>query len=516
MVLNTSGITSTDITTALGYTPYNASNPNNFTSNTGTVTSVRVQATSPVVSSVNTAQTGSLNTTISLASNYGDTQNPYASKTANYVLAAPNGSAGAPSFRKLVAADIPSLTISKISDFPTIPTVPGAGSSATTVGTANSGGSANTWSRSDHVHAHPSYTAHTAAAVKVGNNATGHVILGSALVASDVGALSLTGGTVTGPVTFGDSVSIDDLSAGTLAVTGNATFTNNIQTSKINGVTVGNSPKFTDTVTTVTTTGTGEVITSITASNGQITATKGNGGGTIKSVTGTAPITTSTNSSTGAVTITHNTSGVTAGTSGTSTATSGLSLEIPYVTYNDTGHITAAGVHTHTVPGASFGATWTNDSTAGTISDPTGSLNLSFSTGAGGGVIDTEDIDNLHLMETGDYLFPKLLFAHESQVGQSSATLQVKRFRYQKASSTRTIQLETDHYYCMYLFPVNTSNSNPYSGQWLISCNTGGTTVMEIESSSCLTSAGVVANGTSINFTQANNYAIRVFLLDFS
>lgn len=81
---------------------------------TGSVTSVRVQATSPVVSSVNTAQTAALDTTISLANNYGDTKNPYASKTANYVLAAPNGSAGAPSFRALVANDIPYISASKI------------------------------------------------------------------------------------------------------------------------------------------------------------------------------------------------------------------------------------------------------------------------------------------------------------------------------------------------------------------------------------------------------------------
>ena len=46
---------------------------------------------------------------VSLASGYGDTQNPYASKTANYFLAAPNGSAGAPTFRAIVAADIPTL-----------------------------------------------------------------------------------------------------------------------------------------------------------------------------------------------------------------------------------------------------------------------------------------------------------------------------------------------------------------------------------------------------------------------
>ena len=68
--------------------------------NTG-VTSVSV--TSPV------ASTGGTTPTISLAASYGDTQNPYASKTANFVLAAPNGSAGVPTFRAIVAADIPTL-----------------------------------------------------------------------------------------------------------------------------------------------------------------------------------------------------------------------------------------------------------------------------------------------------------------------------------------------------------------------------------------------------------------------
>lgn len=78
------------------------------------VTSVRVQATSPVVSSVNTAQSSTLNTTISLADGYGDTKNPYASKTKNYVLAAPSGENGVPTFRALVADDIPTLASSKV------------------------------------------------------------------------------------------------------------------------------------------------------------------------------------------------------------------------------------------------------------------------------------------------------------------------------------------------------------------------------------------------------------------
>lgn len=67
----------------------------------GTVTSVT--GTSPVVSS------GGTTPAISLASGYGDTQNPYASKSANFFLAAPNGSAGVPTFRAIVAADVPTL-----------------------------------------------------------------------------------------------------------------------------------------------------------------------------------------------------------------------------------------------------------------------------------------------------------------------------------------------------------------------------------------------------------------------
>jgi hypothetical protein len=71
------------------------------TPTTGTVTSVT--GTSPIASS------GGTTPDISLAASYGDTQNPYASKTANFVLAAPNGSSGVPTFRAVVAADIPTL-----------------------------------------------------------------------------------------------------------------------------------------------------------------------------------------------------------------------------------------------------------------------------------------------------------------------------------------------------------------------------------------------------------------------
>jgi hypothetical protein len=72
-----------------------------ITPTSGTVTGVT--GTSPVVSS------GGATPNISLAASYGDTQNPYASKTANYVLAAPDGSSGTPSFRAIAVNDIPTL-----------------------------------------------------------------------------------------------------------------------------------------------------------------------------------------------------------------------------------------------------------------------------------------------------------------------------------------------------------------------------------------------------------------------
>ena len=90
----------------------------------GTVTSVT--GTSPVASS------GGATPAISLAANYGDTQNPYASKTANFVLAAPNGSAGVPTFRAIVAVDIPTLNQNTTGSAATVTTTINSGVVATT------------------------------------------------------------------------------------------------------------------------------------------------------------------------------------------------------------------------------------------------------------------------------------------------------------------------------------------------------------------------------------------------
>ena len=100
------------------------------TASSGTSPVTTVTGTSPVVSS------GGTTPAVSLSANYGDTLNPYASKTANYVLAAPNGTTGVPAFRAIVAADIPTLNQNTTG---TAATVTNASQTAiTTVGTLGS------------------------------------------------------------------------------------------------------------------------------------------------------------------------------------------------------------------------------------------------------------------------------------------------------------------------------------------------------------------------------------------
>jgi len=118
-------------TTGQVLTSAGAGTPTWTTPTTGTVTSVT--GTSPISSS------GGNTPAISLAASYGDTQNPYASKTANFVLAAPNGSAGAPTFRAIVAADIPTLnqnTTGTASNVTGTVTIANGGTGQTTANTA--------------------------------------------------------------------------------------------------------------------------------------------------------------------------------------------------------------------------------------------------------------------------------------------------------------------------------------------------------------------------------------------
>ena len=76
------------------------------TANTGTVTSVGGTGT---VSGLSLSGTVTTSGNLTLGGTLAVTPSNFASQTANTVLAAPNGSAGAPTFRALVAADIPTL-----------------------------------------------------------------------------------------------------------------------------------------------------------------------------------------------------------------------------------------------------------------------------------------------------------------------------------------------------------------------------------------------------------------------
>jgi len=149
--------------------------------NAGTVTSVT--GTSPVASS------GGATPAISLSSGYGDTQNPYASKTANFVLAAPNGTAGVPTFRAIVAADIPTLNQNTTGSAATLTT-------ARAINGVNFNGSANI-----------TITANTPNSLTIGTGLTGTSFNGSnavtvaidSTVSTLTGTQTLTNKTLTAP-----------------------------------------------------------------------------------------------------------------------------------------------------------------------------------------------------------------------------------------------------------------------------------------------------------------------------
>ena len=91
------------------------------------------------------------------------------SRTANTVLAAPNGSNGAATFRKLVAADIPALDYSKVT-------------SSSTNGNIKINGTETT------VYTHPTYTAKSSGLYKITVDTKGHVSATAAVAASDLPA----------------------------------------------------------------------------------------------------------------------------------------------------------------------------------------------------------------------------------------------------------------------------------------------------------------------------------------
>ena len=218
--------------------------------------------------------------TISLADAYGDTKNPYASKTANTVLAAPNGSAGVPSFRALVAADIPNLDAAKITTGTFADARIASASTwnakqdAITAGTGLSfgtGASANTLGHTNSVDAIT-----TAGFYKVKYDAQGHITGTTAVAKSDITALGIPGsdnntwrnikvdgteklgtGTGTGAIDFvgGTGIGLSFNSTGNTLTIG---------VSGLDGL-----------ISNVTTSGSGNVVTTGSYSDGTLTLTKG-------------------------------------------------------------------------------------------------------------------------------------------------------------------------------------------------------------------------------------------------
>lgn len=167
----------------------------------GTVTSVGIELPTNVFSNG-----GAVTSSGSLSAEF-------ISQTKNTVFAAPIDKNGTPGFRALNATDIPSLTASKISDFEgSVRSVTvGSGNYAnyglagaitdidsrinsithtkTTVAKGTANGTISVDGGKDIViYTHATTTAADAAAVKVGRDSEGHVVLGAALTAGDIGA----------------------------------------------------------------------------------------------------------------------------------------------------------------------------------------------------------------------------------------------------------------------------------------------------------------------------------------
>ena len=96
-------ITSGQVTGALGFTPYNATNPSGYTTNTGTVTSVGGTGT---VSGLTLSGTVSTTGNLTLGGTLAVLPTNFASQTAQMALIAPSAANGVPTFRYIELADI--------------------------------------------------------------------------------------------------------------------------------------------------------------------------------------------------------------------------------------------------------------------------------------------------------------------------------------------------------------------------------------------------------------------------
>lgn len=241
------------------------------------------------------------------------------SRTANYVLAAPNGSNGAATFRKLVAADIPSLTVSKISDI---------ASNYVSIATANTITAKHTFSNGILLNTASSWTSSDRAIAFSADGEDANIRYYSTNDSKGLTFNPNTGELKAAKFTRRGGTSSQFLKADG-SVDSNTYLTGN-QTITLSGDVSGSG-----TTNISVSIGSGKVTNAMLAgsiANGKLANSAITINGRSTSLGGS-----------------FNTASITAGTAGTSSATSGLSISVPYVTMNAYGIVTGYGTHTHSI-----------------------------------------------------------------------------------------------------------------------------------------------------------------------
>jgi hypothetical protein len=221
-------------------TYYLASNPSGYTTNVGTVTSVGGTGT---VSGLTLSGTVTSSGNLTLGGTLSVLPSNFASQTANTVLAAPNGTAGVPTFRVLVAADIPTLnqnTTGSAASLTTARTLTIGSTGKTFNGTANV-----SWTLAEigaYAATNPSgYTTNTGTVTSI---VAGTGLSGGTITTS--GTIALANTTVTAGSYTLASITVDAQGRITAASNGSAGGTGTVTSvglsSATSGVTIGATP----------------------------------------------------------------------------------------------------------------------------------------------------------------------------------------------------------------------------------------------------------------------------------